>query len=674
MFGTGLILFYRTIQTQPTITWARLYVSAYCGHMQNDYNFWITNRFDGDGDGKYERVWEETEHSGFNYVLNPSTWDPLGNDNTALDGGQNDPYKMLNDHENRVTSDYFMWYDVTDLITSQTVNVNVNTEGTFDGRIKVISLVVAYNDPSSTTETTYWVNQGHDVCSYYCEDYFGKPAVGTTTFDTSGLPEFDSAHLTVSHMASSNGNYGFPTADNDFTYTGGTPPVKGTFTDELDRTPDVQGAYSGVVSWDVTESIADRDKVTLGYARDFPGTGTSAFFKIPLAFLVVEKTLLPPVANFSANITGGDAPLTVRFTDESTGDPTSWEWDFGDDGSSTEQNPKYTYEVPGIYTVSLTVSNNVDRDTLTKTDYITVTDPAGPLSAGFEANITTGEVPLTVQFTDRSTGGPTSWYWDFGDGGNSTKQNPEYIYEIPGIYNVTLNVSRVDDVDTISKVDYINVTGPPPVANFTASPTSGTAPLTVNFTNNSTNNPTSWNWTFGDGNVSDKQDPTHTYIHQGTGRNRYDVSLTVTNEFGSDSRNQTHYIIVDPPKKTEDISGKVNQTTGAVNATLIITYEDGISLTVPKGTVATVNNQSITNLSFSLAPADDTPEPPPGTLIAAGDKVYVLGPEGATFDPAILVSITFTTEEWALLEGKDTAIRRFDQNTWVQLENPSASG
>ena len=674
MFGTGLILFYRTIQTQPTITWARLYVSAYCGHMQNDYNFWITNRFDGDGDGKYERVWEETEHSGFNYVLNPSTWDPLGNDNTALDGGQNDPYKMLNDHENRVTSDYFMWYDVTDLITSQTVNVNVNTEGSFDGRIKVISLVVAYDDPSSTTETTYWVNQGHDVCSYYVEDYLGKAAVGTTTFNTSGLPEFDSARLTVSYMASHNGNYGFPTAENDFTYTGGTPPIEGTFTDALDRTPDIQGPYSGVISWDVTGKVAGKDEVTLAYSRDFPATGTAAFYKIPLAFLVVKKTPPPPVANFSANITGGDASLTVRFTDESTGDPTSWEWDFGDGGSSTEQNPEYTYETPGTYTVSLTVSNNVGRDTLTKTGYITVTDPAGPLSADFEANITTGEVPLTVRFTDRSTGGPTSWFWDFGDGGNSTEKNPEYTYEIPGIYNVTLNASRADDVDTIIKIDYINVTGPPPVANFTADTTSGTAPLTVNFTDLSANNPTSWNWTFGDGNVSDEQHPTHTYIHQGTGRNRYDVSLTVTNEFGSDSRNQTHYIIVDPPKKTEDISGKVNQTTGAVNATLIITYEDGISLTVPKGTVATVNNQSITNLSFSLAPADDTPEPPPGTLIAAGDKVYVLGPEGATFDPAILVSITFTTEEWALLEGKDTAIRRFDQNTWVQLENPSASG
>jgi PKD repeat protein len=196
---------------------------------------------------------------------------------------------------------------------------------------------------------------------------------------------------------------------------------------------------------------------------------------------------------------------------------------------------------------------------------------------------------------------------------------------------------------------------------------SGVAPLTVNFTDLSANHPTSWNWTFGDGNVSDEQHPTHTFVQLGAGRNRYTVSLTASNEFGSNTT--VRNIIVDPPEKREDISGKINQTTGAVNETLIITYEDGISLTVPEGTVATVNNQSITNLSFSLAPAGDTPEPPSGALIAAGDKVYVLGPEGATFDPAILVSITFTAEEWALLEGNDTKIQRFDQNTWVQLEN-----
>ena len=657
------------VEEEGRITWARLYISAYCGRMQDDKAFTITNRFDGDGDGKYEYVWEETGHSGFNYVEDPWTREPLGNDNRDLGGGPNDPYKLINDHENRVTSDYFMWYDVTDLITSQTVNVNVNTAGSFDGRIKVISLVVAYDDPSSSTKTTYWVNQGHDVCSYYVEVNFGYPAVGMTTFDTSDLSEFDSAHLTINYMASESGKYGFPTEDNNLVYTGGNPPVEGAFTDALDGTPDVESAYSGVISWDVTRKVTGKSEVTLAYARDSTVTGTAAYYKIPLAFLVVKETLAPPAVNFSANATSGDAPLVIRFTDESTGDPNSWEWDFGDGGSSGEQNPEYTYETPGTYTVGLTVSNNAGTNVSEKTDYITVTDPAGPLSADFETNVIAGEAPFTVRFTDKSTGGPVSWLWDFGDGGNSTEQNPEHTYRIPGIYTVTLNASRADDFNTTVKIDCINVTSPPPAVNFTADVTSGTAPLTVNFTDLSTNNPTSWSWTFGDGNTSDEQHPAHTYTHREAWRNRYNVSLTATNGSGSDSLNKTHYIIVDPPEKTEDISGKINLT-GTVNETIIITYEDCIDLTVPEGTVAMVNNQPIINLSVSLAPAEAIPVPPAKAMIAAGDKVFVLGPEGAGFDPKVQVSISFTEDEWGRFfgTGYDTTIQRFSNDTWTSLE------
>ncbi len=310
------------VEEEGRITWARLYVSAYCGHMQDDKPFTITNRFDGDGDGEYEHVWPEPARSGFNYVEDPWTGEPIGNDNTALGGGPNDPYKLYNDHENRVTSDYFMWYDVTDLIKDQTVNVNVNTVGSFDGRIKVISLVVAYDDPSSTTETTYWVNQGHDVCSYYVEDNFGKAAVGTTTFDVSGLSEFDSARLTVNYMASQNGCYGFPTDDNNFVYTGGKPPVAGTFINALDRTPDVQGPYSGVISWDVTGKVDGADEVTLAYARDFTGKGTAAFYKIPLAFLVVTKELPSPTGDVvvSGSIVKPDLVVTTITPNAGAGD------------------------------------------------------------------------------------------------------------------------------------------------------------------------------------------------------------------------------------------------------------------------------------------------------------------------------------------------------------------
>ncbi len=271
------------------VKWARLYVSAYCGHMQNDYAFTITNKWDGNGDGSWDQTWKETGHAPFHFQV-PQNDGITGNDNRALGGGSSDPFKMLNDHENRVTSDYFMWYDVTTMIKGPKVNVNVDTTGSFDGRIKVITLVVAYDDPASTTQTAYWVNQGHDSCSYYTEGNFGTAAVGTTTFGTAGLSGITSAKLTIDYMASNNGNYGFPTSQNNFDASGGSTAVTGAFTNAaLDRIPDVQGAYSGVDSWDATAAVNSGKDVTFAYARYFPATGTAAFYKLPLAFLVVKK-------------------------------------------------------------------------------------------------------------------------------------------------------------------------------------------------------------------------------------------------------------------------------------------------------------------------------------------------------------------------------------------------
>jgi len=82
-----------------------------------------------------------------------------------------------------------------------------------------------------------------------------------------------------------------------------------------------------------------------------------------------------PSANFTSNTTQGDMPLSVQFNDTSTGDATSWLWDFGDSETSTEQNPVHTYVNEGQYTVSLTAINDAGYDTITKNDYITVTKP-----------------------------------------------------------------------------------------------------------------------------------------------------------------------------------------------------------------------------------------------------------------------------------------------------------
>jgi len=252
-----------------------------------------------------------------------------------------------------------------------------------------------------------------------------------------------------------------------------------------------------------------------------------------------EPAPIPPVANFSVSPISGKAPLNVKFTDTSTGSPTSWFWNFGDGSKSFLQNPVHKYSKAGTYNVSLTVKNAAGRNTVTKSKYITVTTK--PVAA-FSASPTSGKSPLNVKFTDKSTGSPTKWKWDFGDGTISTKQNPTHKYSKAGKYTVTLKVTNAIGINTATKSNYITVTGTSqaPTADFWGWPLSGKAPLKVTFTETSKGSPTSWKWDFGDGKYSTEKSPTHTYSAAGT----YTVKLTATNEAGSSTKLKWKYIKV----------------------------------------------------------------------------------------------------------------------------------
>ncbi|MFA7303032.1 MAG: PKD domain-containing protein, partial [Methanoregula sp.] len=263
----------------------------------------------------------------------------------------------------------------------------------------------------------------------------------------------------------------------------------------------------------------------------------------------------------------GTVPLTVAFTDVSTGTPTGWNWSFGDDSlvNATVQHPVHTYANAGVYTVSLNATNAGGSDTTTRMNYITVTEPA-PV-ANFTGTPTTGTVPLTVAFMDISTGNPTGWNWSFGDGSlvNATEQHPVHTYGSAGVYTVSLNTTNAGGSDTTTRTNYITVTEPAPVANFNATPTTGTVPLTVAFTDVSTGNPTGWNWSFGDGSLVNATDqhPVHTYGSAGV----YTVSLNATNPGGSDTTTRTNYITVTagpPPTASFSTNTTTIRTGGAV--------------------------------------------------------------------------------------------------------------
>jgi PKD repeat protein len=179
--------------------------------------------------------------------------------------------------------------------------------------------------------------------------------------------------------------------------------------------------------------------------------------EIKTNYITIESTV--PNADFSASVTSGNAPLTVKFTDKSTGSPTAWKWSFGD-GSAlvTEYNPTHTYTKAGTYTVKETVSNDGGKDTEIKTNYITV--KAAPVKApvaAFSVSTTSGKAPLKVQFTDKSTNSPTSWKWSFGDGTYSTSKSPSHTYSKAGRYTVYLTVKNAAGSNTKIISGYITV-------------------------------------------------------------------------------------------------------------------------------------------------------------------------------------------------------------------------
>jgi PKD repeat protein len=349
--------------------------------------------------------------------------------------------------------------------------------------------------------------------------------------------------------------------------------------------------------------------------------------------------------DFEAAPTSGMAPLTVSFTDKSTGAITSWSWDFGDGETSTLQNPDHIYNIVGTYTVKLTVLNENGYSTRIKTDHIvaagiTVTAPndasswpAGstqmirwryegapgttvnlvlfkdgsalsPIAtrrsigtkgrgayawtipyneapgtdysikitsgggytdfsdglftiteptpaANFAATPRNGSAPLSVRFFDTSTGGVTSRSWNFGDEGASTLQKPTHTYAEPGTYTVQLTVVGPGGSDTIVKKDFIVIDEYAPVADFTATPTTGVAPLVVQFTDASTGTITDRLWDFGNGQTSTAVNPSYEYKEPGV----YTVTLTINGPGGTDSKTRTNYITVGTPPPVADFTG-----------------------------------------------------------------------------------------------------------------------
>jgi PKD repeat protein len=218
---------------------------------------------------------------------------------------------------------------------------------------------------------------------------------------------------------------------------------------------------------------------------------------------------------------------TIQFLNYSTGTNGPWYWTFGDGGTSTLRDPFHTYPAPGYYFATLTIGalGTNCYDTAGLTVYVNDSTGGGCQAAFAVVPDSMNMPPYSYHFIDQSSGNIAYWFWSFGDGQSSSEQSPYHTYQQPGVYSVCLSVIGADSTCYDIACDSLlvgNATGCQAMFTYTINPATGNN--AVQFSDQSTGNPVSWLWYFGDSTYSTAQNPFHFYPGPGT----YYACLTIT--------------------------------------------------------------------------------------------------------------------------------------------------
>lgn len=374
------------------------------------------------------------------------------------------------------------------------------------------------NGTGTITSYTWDFGDGNAASTTNATHIYSSPGTYTITLVVQANNGQADAEVKVNYITI----HALPIANFTTTANGCTLPVGINFTNTS------QNATS--YSWNFGNAQTSNQQVptTINYSS----AGVYSVQLIALTPYGCVDTIVKPItiSNFQAVI---NAPLSVcqneavSVSDNSTTGVTNWSWLFtgGNAVNSNTANPTITYSNAGSYSIVLTAINTTSGCTATTSQQIIVQPTPNP---SFTTNPITGCAPLQVTFTNTSVGSG-AFSWNFGDGSSFVGQNPPtHTYVGNGTFTTTLTMTAQNGCTDSLAMPAVTLTSP--IANFISDVTSGCAPLSVQFTNQSSSvNPiVGWAWDFGDGTTFNGQNPpAHSY-----GVGVYTVRLIVTTQSG----------------------------------------------------------------------------------------------------------------------------------------------
>lgn len=303
------------------------------------------------------------------------------------------------------------------------------------------------------------------------------------------------------------------------------------------------GLYINTWQWSFGDGASSSQQNPMN-AYTIPGTYTVTLITTNIAgcadTIATSVTVPGPSGTFSFTPSTGCPPLTVTFTAVSSS-AISYTWDFGDGTVVTTASPivQYTYNTDLVATPALLVGSNLPDGSFCQVPapfagIITVVTVIP--DANINANVTSGCIPLTVNFTDASIVPPTipgdtiiSWLWHFGDGSSSTQQNPSHVFPTDGTYDVTLSIITLGGCagDNSDSIVHITVY-PDPIAAFSLNATDFDLPYDNTICTNQSVGAATYSWNLGDGSTTTEESPQHLYTSVGT----FQIQLIAVSQYG----------------------------------------------------------------------------------------------------------------------------------------------